>query len=89
MAFRIIIGNPGSDAGYTVIDETGIHHVGGWREEEFAEVAAAGSVLKSAVAFKAPGMAEETVKAVRPYLEKELRRHLGDDLPDGSTVFML
>ena len=89
MAYRIVIGNIGSDAGYTVIDGTGVHHVGGWAPEQYAEVETAGRILRSAIEFKKPGLTEETIKAVVPYLQEQLSEHLGDNLPDGSAVFIM
>jgi hypothetical protein len=90
VAYRIIIGSVGSDAGYWYIDSDGsLHHVGGWAPEQYSEVAQAGKVLQSAVTFKAPGLSEATVSAVHGYLQDQLREHLGDHLPDGSAVLIL
>ena len=90
MAYTIIIGHIGSDAGYTVIGSDGkVHHVGGWGPEALAEVRAATAVLQAATSFKAPGMTERTVESVLDYVQSEIGKNLGDRLPDGSAVLIL
>src|SRR6185312_16586826 len=54
----VIFGNIGSDAGYWVMDGTGLHYVGGWGIESLSEVRAGLEVLKASVHLKSPGVAE-------------------------------
>lgn len=84
----IIIGNIGSDAGYWVIDSTGIHHVGGWGVEAMVEFTSAIRIMGEATRLKTPGLAEAAVKTVREFAETELSKHLKDGAA-GSVVVVL
>ena len=72
----IIIGHIGSDAGYTVIDGTGVHHVGGWGIEQMAEFKTAVNIISLATQLKTPGMAEAAIKSVQGFAQKQLTEHL-------------
>lgn len=85
---RIIIGNIGSDGGYTVIDGTGIHHVGGWGAGALAEFTTAVSIMGQASRLKTPGLAEAAVKSVQSFVETQLTQHLKGS-GEGTVVVVL
>lgn len=72
----IIIGNIGSDAGYWVLDENGLHHVGGWGPEAMVEVQHALQIMRSAVQLKTPGLTESVVASVREFVEKQIAENV-------------
>jgi hypothetical protein len=72
----VVIGSIGSDAGYWYIDETGLHHVGGWGVDQLVEFRAAIDVIGAATRFKTPGMAEAAIKSVQVFAEKQIAQHL-------------
>jgi len=84
----IIIGNIGSDAGYWIIDSTGIHHVGGWGVERLAEFSAAAGILRQAVQLKTPGVAEAAVKSVLRFAEDQLKEYVKEG-GAGSTIVLV
>jgi hypothetical protein len=79
MARYIIIGSIGSDAGYWVLDDTGLHHVGGWGTEAFLEVRAGLEVLKASAQLKTPALAEAVAELVTKAIEPELAEHIGGE----------
>ena len=85
---HIIIGHIGSDAGYTVIDNTGIHHVGGWGTGALAEFSAAVNILSQATKLKAPGLADAAVKSVQSYVETQLAQHVPGSGKDTVVVVL-
>ncbi len=85
---HIIIGNIGSDAGYWVIDDTGIHHVGGWGTGELAEFSSAVNILSQATKLKAPGLAQAAVKSVQSYVETQLAQHVKGSGKDTVVVVL-
>jgi hypothetical protein len=81
----IVLGNPGSDAGYWIIGSDGqIRHVGGWAPERLAEVTAALNIIRQATQLKTPGLAEAAVKSVVGFAQKELQAHI----KEGGAVFL-
>lgn len=73
----IVLGNPGSDAGYWVIGPDGkLHHVGGWGPEALAEVSASLNIIREATRLRAPGLAQAAIKSVIGFAEKELGQHI-------------
>jgi hypothetical protein len=80
----IVIGSMGSDAGWWILDESGLHHVGGWNPEMMRELGAAVAVLREATAIKTPGVAEAVGKAVQGLVEKQVSEHL-----EGGGVVVL
>jgi hypothetical protein len=85
----IVIGRIGSDAGYTIIDSTGVHHVGGWGVDSLQEFVSAVSVMRECSQLKTPGMAETVAKSVYAFAEGELRKHLGERAGTGDTVVIV
>jgi len=75
----IIIGNIGSDAGYWVLDDTGLHHVGGWGTDSLLEVRAGLEVLKASVHLKSPGLADAVAELVTKAIGPELAKHVGGE----------
>jgi hypothetical protein len=84
----IIIGNIGSDAGYWVLDDTGLHHVGGWAPEALFEFRSAVSIVGQATRLKTPGLSEAAVKSVQSFIQGELARHLKQDAGGSVVVIM-
>lgn len=84
----IVIGNIGSDAGYWVIDGSGIHHVGGWAIEQLAEFAGAAAILRQAVQLKTPAVAEAAVKSVLRFAEEQIKQNVKES-GQGQTVVLL
>jgi hypothetical protein len=84
----IVIGNIGSDAGYWVIDENGIHHVGGWGTEKLAEFSAAANILRQAVQLKTPAVAEAAVKSVVRFAEEQIKANVKES-GQGATVVLV
>jgi hypothetical protein len=81
----IIFGNVGSDAGYWVLDDTGLHHVGGWGYDSFAETHTALALLAKTSQLKSPGLAEAVSQALLPFIEKEIKTHV-KEASDGIIV---
>lgn len=75
----VILGNSGSDAGYWVLDERGLHHVGGWGIDSLVEVRAGLDVLKAAVHLKSPGIAEAIGELVTKAIGPALAEHVGGE----------
>ncbi len=74
---RIIIGNIGSDAGYTIINSDGtITHVGGWRPEELLEVSRGLTILSEAAQLKTPQLGQSIIKTTLASVQKEIAGHL-------------
>jgi len=76
MARIIVIGPIGSDAGYWVIDDTGLHHVGGWGVDQLAEFRSAVSIIGAATQLKTPRLAEAVVKSVQELVEGQIAEHV-------------
>jgi hypothetical protein len=72
----IIFGNVGSDAGYWVLDDNGLHHVGGWAPDSLLEVQTGLEVLKASTRFKSPGLADAIAELVSRAIEPELAKHV-------------
>jgi hypothetical protein len=70
----IIIGSIGSDAGYWVVDGTGVHHVAGWGTDSLLEVQAGLEVLKASVHLKSPRLASEVAELVTKAIGPELAK---------------
>jgi hypothetical protein len=85
--YIFVIGQPGSDAGYTYLGPDGQwHHVGGWGVESIAEVSRALSILGTASRLKTPDLADSLSKNLMGLVQKELETHLGDKLKQGAVV---
>jgi hypothetical protein len=84
----IVIGNPGSDAGYWVIDANGVHHVGGWATEKMVEFSAAAKILRDAVQIRTPGIAEAAVKSVVRFAEEQIKGNI-KETGQGATVVLV
>jgi hypothetical protein len=74
----IIIGNIGSDAGYWVLDGTGLHHVGGWGADQLVEFKAAINIISLATQLKTPGLADAAIKSVQAIVQKQIAEHVRD-----------
>jgi hypothetical protein len=72
----IIIGRIGSDAGYTVIENGKVHHVGGWGVDQLAEFRSAVTIMGAATQLKTPGLAEAAIKSVEGLAQSQLAEHL-------------
>jgi hypothetical protein len=83
----IIIGNIGSDAGYWVLDATGLHHVGGWASERLLEFGAALKIIGAATQLKTPGVAEAAIKSVHGIAQSALADHFKAG-GEGTVVVM-
>ena len=86
--YTIVIGNPGSDGGYTTISNGKVTRHPGWQQEAMVELATAAKVMQSAVSFKKPGLTEATVSAVIEYVEEQIREHLGESVSDGVVLIL-
>jgi hypothetical protein len=75
----VIIGSIGSDAGYWVLDDTGLHHVGGWGTDSLLEVRAGLEVLKASVNLKTPGLANAVAELVTKAIGPEVAKHVGNE----------
>ena len=84
----IILGNVGSDAGYWVLDGTGLHHVGGWGTEALLEVRAGLEVLKASVQLKSPGLAGAVAELVTKAIGPELAEHAGGERGEHTVVII-
>jgi hypothetical protein len=78
----IIIGQIGSDAGYWVLENGHLVHVGGWGVESIREVQAAVAVLKDASRLRTPGLADSVAGVVEKFVSEQLAEHVGE----GHTV---
>ena len=85
----VIIGSPGSDAGYWVLTPHGFKHVGGWGVEALADVSRALTILGESARLKTPGLANSVSKSVHDFVEKELGAHLGEQLKNGGSVVIV
>jgi hypothetical protein len=82
----IIIGNIGSDAGYWVLDSTGLHHVGGWGVDGLLEVSAGLNILREATRLKTPGLAEGATKTIAEFVQRQLGAHIKELGQSGTVV---
>jgi hypothetical protein len=80
----IVIGNIGSDAGYWVLDGSGLHHVGGWGVDQMLEVSAALNIMRTAPQLKTPGLAEAVARTVSDFVDTQLKGLV----PDGGVVII-
>jgi hypothetical protein len=80
----IVIGNPGSDAGYWVWDGTGWKHVGGWGIDQLTEVTNGLRIMAQASRIKTPGVADQLTRSVADFVGKELDAHLGQQAGAGA-----
>jgi hypothetical protein len=71
----VIFGYVGSDAGFTYIDSTGIHHSGGGNRDSAVEFDHAISILKTACKMKSPELARAVVQSVWPFAEQQIKEH--------------
>ena len=85
----IVLGNPGSDAGYRVWDGHGWRHVGGWGVEQMVEVGAALKIIGEAARFKTPGLSEAVTRSVAEFAEKELGSHLSNGQKEGGSQIVV
>jgi len=84
----IIIGQIGSDAGYTVIGADGkVIHVPGWAEATLEDFASALRVIQSASQIKTPGIAEGIVRSARAFVENQIAAYV--KAAPGDTVVLL
>jgi hypothetical protein len=84
----IVIGNIGSDAGYWVLDDTGLHHVGGWGTGEYAEFCAAVSIISSATKLRTPGLADAAIKSVQSFVQTQLAKQVQGSGKDTVVVVL-
>jgi len=84
----IVIGHPGSDAGYWTFENGHWVHHGGWAIEQLVDVTRAMTILGEAARLKTPGLADLTSKGLGEFVEKELSAHLGDQLKSGGVVII-
>jgi hypothetical protein len=85
----IIIGNVGSDAGYWVLDGSGLHHVGGWGTDRLAEVRAAVHMLREATQLKTPGLADAATKGLSDFVQRQLADHVKEIGKQGGAVVVI
>jgi hypothetical protein len=77
MARYVILGNIGSDAGYWVLENGHLKHVGGWSVDSLREVQAGIAVLKAATQLRTPDLAHSIAGLVEKHLGSELAEHVG------------
>ena len=90
VAQYVIIGSRGSDAGYWVLDATGLHHVGGWGIDQLREVTNGLQIMGTATQFKTQGLAQTVTKSVADFVTKQLETNLGKVGGEaGATVIIV
>ena len=84
----IVIGRPGSDAGYWTFENGHWVHHGGWAPEALADVSRALTIISEAARLKTSGLADNVSKGVSEFVEKELTKHFGEQLKGGGVVIV-
>ena len=85
----IILGHPGSDAGYWYIGADGkLHHVGGWEADSLRELSASLNIIREATQLRTPGLAEAAIQSVMKFADQQLTQHLKDSGGGAGVVIV-
>lgn len=83
----IILGQPGSDAGYWYIGSDGkLHHAGGWEAQGLRELSAALNIIREATQLRTPGLAEAAIQSVMKFTDQQLGQHVKDSGGGGVVI---
>ena len=73
----VIIGHPGSDAGYWWIGPDGkLHHVPGWTVEQLMEVGIAARLIAQATSLKTPALSQGVMSVLSNFVQEQVGAHV-------------